>query len=274
MNAERTYGTAAFAALAGVTPRALRHYDRLGLLRPTRSSTGYRRYRERDLETLEEIVALKFIGLPLKQIAAIRRRPERPFAQVLRAQREALEVRRRVLTRAVEAIAAAEVRLGSTEGRSADAIRRIIEVMHVEQNQERLIDTYTTALKTMASRLAAMSTGERATLRQEWAALVEDVRAALGEDPRRPRAQSLLDRWLSLQQAIAGGRETAAAVSATELRAELWARRADWLPPDAARTAEDLSDASEALAHVRALAASFAGDDVLAFIGRAKAARE
>ena len=70
----RTYRTAAFAALAGVTPRALRHYDRLGLLKPRRTTAGYRIYTERDLETLEEIVALKFIGVPLKSIPAIRRR--------------------------------------------------------------------------------------------------------------------------------------------------------------------------------------------------------
>ena len=45
----RTYRTAAFAALAGVTPRALRHYDRLGLLKPRRTTAGYRIYTERDL---------------------------------------------------------------------------------------------------------------------------------------------------------------------------------------------------------------------------------
>jgi hypothetical protein len=37
---ERTYRTAEFAKLTGVTSRALRHYDRLGLLRPGRSEAG------------------------------------------------------------------------------------------------------------------------------------------------------------------------------------------------------------------------------------------
>jgi MerR family transcriptional regulator, thiopeptide resistance regulator len=86
---EHTYGTISFAALVGVTPRALRYYDRLGLLRPKRSRAGYRIYSARDLEALEEIVALKFIGVPLKKIAAIRRRPNGSFAQVLHAQRAA-----------------------------------------------------------------------------------------------------------------------------------------------------------------------------------------
>ena len=57
-----------FAQLAGVTVKALHHYDRLGLLKPRRADSGYRIYVERDLERLEQIVALKFLGLPLKQI--------------------------------------------------------------------------------------------------------------------------------------------------------------------------------------------------------------
>jgi DNA-binding transcriptional MerR regulator len=115
----RTYRTAAFAALAGVTPRALHHYDRLGLLRPKRSSGGYRIYSERDLETLEEIVALKFIGIPLKQIVAFRRRPRGSFVDVLHAQREALEARRSTLTGAIAAVAAAATSIRS--GSAVDA---------------------------------------------------------------------------------------------------------------------------------------------------------
>ena len=51
-----------FAELAGVTVKALHHYDRLGLLKPRRTDSGYRLYTERDLERLEQIVALKFLG--------------------------------------------------------------------------------------------------------------------------------------------------------------------------------------------------------------------
>ena len=46
------FQTRQFAELAGVTERALRHYDRLGLLRPHRSESGYRLYCESDLERL------------------------------------------------------------------------------------------------------------------------------------------------------------------------------------------------------------------------------
>lgn len=65
---DRTYHTREFAQLAGVTARALHHYDRLGLLKPKRTPAGYRAYSAHDFEKLEQIIALKFIGVPLKKI--------------------------------------------------------------------------------------------------------------------------------------------------------------------------------------------------------------
>jgi len=53
----RVYRIREFAAMAGVTVRALHHYDRLGLLKPTgRSASGYRLYGDCDLVRLEQIV--------------------------------------------------------------------------------------------------------------------------------------------------------------------------------------------------------------------------
>ncbi|HEX8763820.1 MAG TPA: MerR family DNA-binding transcriptional regulator, partial [Candidatus Acidoferrum sp.] len=46
----RLYHVQEFAELAGVTVRALHHYDRLGLLMPSRTEAGYRLYYLRDLE--------------------------------------------------------------------------------------------------------------------------------------------------------------------------------------------------------------------------------
>jgi len=68
----KLYHTQEFARLVGVTVRALHHYDRLGLLRPKqRSQVGYRLYAERDFARLEQIVVLKFLGMPLKQIKSL-----------------------------------------------------------------------------------------------------------------------------------------------------------------------------------------------------------
>jgi DNA-binding transcriptional MerR regulator len=74
----RFYGIHEFADVAGVTIKALHHYDRLDLLKPGRTEAGYRMYAARDLERLEQIIALRFLGVPLKQIKVVLdRNPER-----------------------------------------------------------------------------------------------------------------------------------------------------------------------------------------------------
>ena len=46
------------AALAGMHPQTLRQYDRLGLVTPSRTDGGRRRYSERDVEVLREVQRL------------------------------------------------------------------------------------------------------------------------------------------------------------------------------------------------------------------------
>ena len=62
------YSTQTFARLTGVTVKALRHYERVGLLAPRRTRTRYRRYVLGDLQRIERILALKSLGLSLKAI--------------------------------------------------------------------------------------------------------------------------------------------------------------------------------------------------------------
>ena len=58
--------------LTGVSARTLHHYDAIGLLTPSRrEENGYRLYSEHDLARLQQIVALKFLGFPLKQITGL-----------------------------------------------------------------------------------------------------------------------------------------------------------------------------------------------------------
>src|ERR1700686_5697276 len=93
---ERLHKTAEFAKLAGVTVRTLHHFHRLGLLKPgARTVKGYRLYGERDFAGLHQIVTLKFIGFPLKQIKRILNRDSFELAKELRSQREIIIEQRR-----------------------------------------------------------------------------------------------------------------------------------------------------------------------------------
>lgn len=66
------------AARTGLTVRALRVYEYQGLIAPGRSAAGWRRYGSHELVRLNQISLLKVLGLTLKQIRDLMRRPAAP----------------------------------------------------------------------------------------------------------------------------------------------------------------------------------------------------
>ena len=65
------YGISVMSELSGVGPQTLRLYERRGLLTPTRTSGGTRRYSEADLDTLRRITALIDEGINLVGVRRI-----------------------------------------------------------------------------------------------------------------------------------------------------------------------------------------------------------
>src|SRR5215510_8414770 len=122
----RFYKIHEFAELGGVTVKALRHYDRLGLLKPKRTASGYRMYAERDLERLEQIIALKFLGVSLKQIKIVLDRPVLELSDTLRLQRRALEDKQELLSRAIRAIRLAEKAIEPGQPADPAILKRLI----------------------------------------------------------------------------------------------------------------------------------------------------
>ncbi|MFD6752845.1 MULTISPECIES: MerR family transcriptional regulator [Micromonospora] len=99
------YTVGQVARLAGVTVRALHHYDQIGLLSPSgRTGAGYRRYSDADLERLQLVRYYRELGFPLEQIAEILDDPAGDRDAHLRRQHELLTVRIKRLQEMVTAI--------------------------------------------------------------------------------------------------------------------------------------------------------------------------
>lgn len=89
------------AARAGVTAKAIRHYERVGVLPPPRrTDAGYRDYGEGALARLAFVRAAKAVGLTLgeiREVIAFRERGEAPCAHVLALiERRAAELSQRI----------------------------------------------------------------------------------------------------------------------------------------------------------------------------------
>jgi len=195
------------AALAGVTVRALHHYDRLGLLKPRRTNAGYRDYQARDLERLEQIVALKFMGLPLRQIRELLGRNALDLASALSSQRRVLEEKRRLIGYAIDAIREAESSLEAGERPEAATLKKIIEA--IEMQDMRWAEKYYSpeACEKMEARKQLWTPELQARVSRQWTDLFTEVEAAAGagEDPAGETAQALAKRWRKLVEGFTGG---------------------------------------------------------------------
>jgi MerR family transcriptional regulator, thiopeptide resistance regulator len=96
------------ARLAGVSVRALHHYDEIGLVRPGgRSEAGYRLYEPADLERLQQVLFFRELGLPLAEIGRILTDPKFDRRGALLMQRQLLTEKAKRLDAMIHAVNAA-----------------------------------------------------------------------------------------------------------------------------------------------------------------------
>jgi DNA-binding transcriptional MerR regulator len=227
------YRVGGFAQLAGVTIRTLHHYDRVGLLRPKRSQSGCRMYTVHDLERLEQIVVLKFMGVPLRRIAVLLRASPRSLVVHLRAQRGTLEKKQRLLQRAVAAITDLDTAITAGQRATPAMFKRIIEVVNMENSRETMRQEYDDLVARKTERLRALSPRALAELRSQWSLLTKEIAEALEEDPASSKAQALGVRWVAMLARLMGQ-----PVEPEVLRTH----RQDWTPQMASWVEKPVSD--------------------------------
>ncbi len=204
----RLYQTKEFAAKAGVTVRTLHFYDRLGLLKPAaRSESGYRLYGEPELERLEQILALRFVGLELEQISKLLEGPPQPLITALRMQRAMMANEQHRLQKAVDAIERAErvLQADPDAGRWA-ALQNVIEVIRMERDWSWTDNYYTGEDRAKLAEIRKATPQETIEAGQRaWAELIAEVEASVNEDPQGAHAQDLAKRWKHLVQQFTRG---------------------------------------------------------------------
>ncbi|MBJ7309106.1 MerR family transcriptional regulator [Rugamonas sp. CCM 8940] len=185
------------AGRAGLTVRALHHFDSIGLLKPSaRSASGYRLYNRADIARLHQIQALRRFGLPLADIGALLAQPGTPFAEILAQQIAALG-------RQIKQACVLRERLSQLQ-------------RQLDQGAEPELSGWLSTLELMAvydkvftpeelQRLPFYSNGAKS--QAEWAALVAQVRALIdgGVDAEHADAQRLAEHWMIMLE-----RDTAA----------------------------------------------------------------
>lgn len=202
-----TFRIQEFAKLAGVTVRALHHYDRLKLLSPAhRSERGYRLYCHEDLGRLERILVLRYLGLPLREIAALLDNPlghgTEPLTVTLARQLAILRGRRDGLDRVLRAIEHAQQRAQDAPAEPEWLLYQTIlkEIQMQEATDWRAKYYSPEAFEALQSQRATMTPEQKADAGVRWKALLADVQNALDREvsPDSAEGRALVARWIRM----------------------------------------------------------------------------
>lgn len=198
----------AFARRARVSVRTLQYYDRIGLLKPAaRSEAGRRQYGEADFIRLQQIITLKFIGLPLDEIRTLLADGAAELQPLLRQQKAALVQRMRQIEQVLRALEAAEQAARDSDGDALEQVINIIREVRMSQQTDWLgqflSDEQRAALLAQQGTLA-----EQKRTAHAWKQLFEELQAALAAAPEDARITSLAERWRQLAGQAAPQDET------------------------------------------------------------------
>ena len=187
------------AAESGLTVRALRHFEELGLLGPiNRTAGGRRSYDRSDVERVYQVVTLRSLGLPLTHIAAVLESPP-TLAQALTDQLARVE---RQLA-ALSALHDQLQRLVQRREKEPISIEELMQMIHRTVVAEEILHEY-------------LNEPDRARLAARATALGDEAQRMLDIDyPRLYRAaQTQLARGVAPDaapmQAVAGELEALA----------------------------------------------------------------
>ncbi|NPV06944.1 MAG: MerR family transcriptional regulator [Anaerolineae bacterium] len=193
------YTVKTVADLAGVTVRALHHYDRIGLLQPESvSPAGYRLYSDADLEQLQQILFFRELGFGLKDIQAILHSPRFDRREALLEHRKLLLEKKARLERLIHSV---EQTIAAMDG--AGAVSR--EEMFLPFDDEKMDEYRKEARARWGSvvdesyeGLAKLTREEQSALWAEAQAITLGMADLVGRDPADTEVQALVDRWYRL----------------------------------------------------------------------------
>lgn len=195
------------AQATGLTSRTLRHYEQIGLLRPSRvASNGYRFYGDAELSRLYRILSLRALELPLATIQIVLD-DETSLADAIEAHLALLEERR---DRTNQQIAVVRDTLDTVKKGQTMTIQEVFAGVDQSQYEAEVRTRWgDDAWERSAKRRTQMSKEQRQADDERSV----DVNAALragaddGEDPTSARFQTLIAdhyRWVTEYW---GGRE-------------------------------------------------------------------
>ena len=187
----------------GLSIRTLHYYDEIQLLSPShRTESGYRVYGKEDIIRLQQIIALKQIGLSLEDVRICLDNSDRTFIEVL--QLHIAKVRKQIdlSQQLLERLENVEQTVANLDVIPIEEILQIIQVMDMLENY------YSPEqLEILKQRQELLGEERMQQAKVDWETLIAQVQAEMekGTDPASEVVQVLVRRRQALIQEFTGG---------------------------------------------------------------------
>ncbi|PLR96550.1 MerR family transcriptional regulator [Bacillus sp. T33-2] len=192
-----TYSIGEFARKTGVTVRTLHYYDEIGLLVPSEiSESGRRFYHDEDFITLQKIITLKFVGLPLNEIKKLVQEEKWDLLESLAFQKEIMLQKRNHIDQMIRALDHALNLADGTEQVDPAIFISLINGIQKEQEHKDWLKNFLPEKKVES--LFNISKGKQLALEKQYAQITAEFKKAFGRAPEDDHVQNLAEKLVAL----------------------------------------------------------------------------
>jgi len=183
--------------LAGVTPRTLRYYDAIGLLKPSRvGANRYRYYGEEGLIRLQQILFYRELDMPLAEIKKIMGRRDFNVMKALEGHKQELSRR---ITRLEHLLRTVDGTILHLKGKKEMSKKQMFEAFS-EEKQKRIekiaMKRYDPSIvKASGEKWRAYTPAEKQRILDEGNQVYADIVAAMPKGASSPEVQAIVERW-------------------------------------------------------------------------------
>ncbi|KGA95938.1 hypothetical protein AJ85_07025 [Alkalihalobacillus alcalophilus ATCC 27647 = CGMCC 1.3604] len=191
------YSVGEFAKKTGTSIRTLHYYDEIHLLKPNKHpKTGHRKYSDKDLLTLQQIVTFKWLGYSLEQIAKMltNENDMESLKESLRFQKQSFEEKKRQIEQVLAAIDRTMESIDGEEKIEASILISFINSIQTENIQKDWIAKHTN--HSIAEDLFNITGEEQKKLDQLFFSLMNRTKALIGEPCHSEEVVQLIKEYV------------------------------------------------------------------------------
>lgn len=185
------------SSLAGITSRTLRHYDEIGLLKPSRiGENGYRYYGEEPLLRLQQILFYRELGLPLDEIRKIMARCD--FDALAALENHKMELEKRI-ERLLCLVKTVDNTISYMKGQRNMSKKQLFAAFSDEEQEnlaaeaEKIYDSET--VRESNRQWKAYGQEKQQAILAEGNQVYQDMIAAMPQGAASAEAQAIVERW-------------------------------------------------------------------------------